>query len=98
MNLKIFCWNVQGLNALDKRMAVKSFIKGVLADIICLQENKVEVSDRGFVRDILGGGALCGLGVFICSLDGRRYSCMLEQSNSDTGGFGGWEFLGFMFV
>ena len=55
MHLKILSWNVRGLNAFDKRMAVKAFIKGVRPNVICLQETKVEEVERGFVRDIWGG-------------------------------------------
>ena len=55
MNLKILCWNVRDLNAANKRMAVKSFVKGIRADVICFQETKVEGVDRGLVQDIWGG-------------------------------------------
>ena len=52
INLKILSWNVRGLNAFEKRMAVKSFVKGVRADVICLQETKMKIVDRGVMRDI----------------------------------------------
>ena len=55
MNLKILCWNVRGLNAANTQMAVKSYVKGIRANVICLQETKVEGVDRGFVWDIWGG-------------------------------------------
>ena len=54
MNLKILCWNVQGLQAQDKRAAVKSFVRGVRADILCLQETKLAMCDRGLIRELWG--------------------------------------------
>ena len=55
MNLKILCWNVRGLNVKDKRMVIKSFVKSVRADIICFQETKMEMVDRGLIWKIWGG-------------------------------------------
>ena len=36
-------------------MVIKSFLKRVRADAICLQETKLEVVDRGLIREIWGG-------------------------------------------
>ena len=40
---------------MDKKMAVKSFVKGVKANVICLQETKVEEMDMGFIQEICRG-------------------------------------------
>ncbi|WMV46346.1 hypothetical protein MTR67_039731 [Solanum verrucosum] len=42
MKFKLVTWNVRGLNDRDKRRLVKSVMKGWNADIICLQETKLE--------------------------------------------------------
>ena len=55
MNLKILCWNVRGLHARDKRATIKTFLKGVRADILCLQETKLASVDRSIVRELWGG-------------------------------------------
>jgi hypothetical protein len=41
MNLKIFSWNVRGLNDSDKRVQIRNLINLWKADVICLQ-NKDE--------------------------------------------------------
>jgi exonuclease III len=42
MNLKILSWNVHGLNDRDKRHQVRYFLKLWGADVICLQETKLD--------------------------------------------------------
>jgi exonuclease III len=42
MNLKFLTWNVRGLNNWEKRICIKNMIKEWQADIICLQETKME--------------------------------------------------------
>ena len=54
MNVKILSWNVRGLNDRDKRLQVRSFIKQWGADIICLQETKIELVSRRLVRSLWG--------------------------------------------
>ena len=54
MILKILSWNVRGLNAVDKRVAVKSIIKKSRADVVCLQETKMEVLGDEVVREVWG--------------------------------------------
>ena len=55
MRLKILSWNVRRLNATEKQMAVRSFLRDVQADVICFQETKREIVDREWVKEIWGG-------------------------------------------
>ena len=52
MNLKILSWNVRGLNEKEKRLKVRNFLRSWRADIVCLQETKLEWVTRGLVRSI----------------------------------------------
>jgi exonuclease III len=54
MNVKILFWNVRGLNDRDKWLQVRSLIKHWGADIICLQETKIELVSRSLVRSLWG--------------------------------------------
>ena len=55
MKLKILTWNVRGLNAADKQMVVRSFLRDVKADVICLQKTKKERAEGDWVKEIWGG-------------------------------------------
>ncbi|XP_028099816.1 uncharacterized protein LOC114299300 [Camellia sinensis] len=55
MKLKVLSWNVRGLYEKDKRLAVRSLLRNVRADVICLQETKMEVLGGDVVREIWGG-------------------------------------------
>ena len=52
MNLKILSWNVRGLNEKEKRIKVRNFLRSWRADIVFLQETKLEWVTRGIVRSI----------------------------------------------
>ena len=54
MNLQILSWNVRGLHERDKRLQIKNLIRMWRADIICMQETKMELITRGFVRSLWG--------------------------------------------
>ena len=54
MNVKILSWNVLGLNDRDKRLQVRSLIKHWGADVICLQETKIELVSRRLGRSLWG--------------------------------------------
>ena len=54
MNLKIISWHVRGLNVRDKRLQVRHMLKLWNADIVCLQETKLDFIDRGVVRSLWG--------------------------------------------
>ena len=55
MNLRIVSWNVRGLNEQDKQLRVKSLIRKWKADFVCLQENKMELINRGVISSLWGG-------------------------------------------
>ena len=42
MKLKLFSWNVRGVNNPDKRNVVRHFIRSQRVDLICLQETKIQ--------------------------------------------------------
>ena len=52
MNLKLISWNVRGLNEVDKRLQIRNLLSSWKADIVCLQETKLEWITRGIVRSI----------------------------------------------
>ena len=54
MNLKIISWNVRGLNEKDKRLQIRNPIRIWRADVICLQETKMKLITRGFIKSIWG--------------------------------------------
>ncbi|WVZ88110.1 hypothetical protein U9M48_034662 [Paspalum notatum var. saurae] len=53
-SLKIISWNVRGLNSRARRDNVRTLVDSVRADIVCLQETKVESVDCGLVFSMLG--------------------------------------------
>ncbi|GMQ05984.1 hypothetical protein CsSME_00050757 [Camellia sinensis var. sinensis] len=55
MRLKLLIWNVRGLNDKGKRAVVRSLLKSARADVMCLQETKMECVGVDVVRDIWGG-------------------------------------------
>ena len=52
MNLKILSWNIRGLNEKEKQLKVCNFLHSWKADIVCLQETKLEWVTRELVRSI----------------------------------------------
>ena len=55
MQLKILSWNVRRMNAVEKQMVVRLFLKNVRADVISLQETKRETVDRDWVKEVWDG-------------------------------------------
>ena len=55
MNLRIVSWNVRGLNELDKWLRVRNLIRNWKADIVCLQETKLELINRDVICSLWGG-------------------------------------------
>ena len=45
MKIKIISWNVRGVNDPEKRRVIKSFLRNNRADLVCLQETKVQQMD-----------------------------------------------------
>ena len=54
MNLKLFYWNVRGLNEVAKRLQFRNLLQAWKVDIVCLRETKLEWITRGIVRSIWG--------------------------------------------
>ncbi|XP_070007559.1 uncharacterized protein [Nicotiana sylvestris] len=55
MRIKVISWNVRGLNDKKKREIIKSQVQNWRADIICMQETKVEGDIEEIIRQICGG-------------------------------------------
>ena len=55
MSLKIISWNVRGLNDGSKRLMVRHLLKQWKADLVCLQETKLQSLSRSVVRSLWGG-------------------------------------------
>jgi exodeoxyribonuclease-3 len=52
MKPKIISWNVRGMNELEKKTKIRRLLREWKADIVCLQETKVEVIIREEVRNV----------------------------------------------
>ena len=42
MRIKILCWNVQGLNDIEKRKLIKGVVRNQKLDLVCLMETNVK--------------------------------------------------------
>ena len=42
MKLKLFSWNVRGVNNPNKRTVIRNFIRSHRVDLVCLQETKIQ--------------------------------------------------------
>ena len=49
-NRNILCWNIRGLNAINKHDAVRNKIEESGCAIVCLQETKIQNLDIPFIR------------------------------------------------
>jgi exonuclease III len=54
MKPKILSWNVRGLNVSVKRLRVRNLLRQWKANIICLQETKLEIISNNIVRSLWG--------------------------------------------
>ncbi|XP_022862145.1 uncharacterized protein LOC111382408 [Olea europaea var. sylvestris] len=52
---KIISWNVRGLNEPGTRLGVRNLLRKWRADLVCLQETKVEDVSRDIVSSLWGG-------------------------------------------
>ena len=52
MQLKIISWNVRSLNDQDKRRQVKHLLKLWQANMICLQETKLDLINRELISSL----------------------------------------------
>lgn len=71
MRVKILNWNEQGLNNKDKRSTLKSLIQKRGADIVCLQETKIESWNPSLIRQIWGNNWLSWAEVKAIGTKGR---------------------------
>lgn len=55
MKLKIVSWNARGLNDMGKKKIVKNQLLDWTADIVCLQEIKLEGDCQDHINQIGGG-------------------------------------------
>ena len=62
MKLKIFSWNVRGMNEGDKRRIIKSMIRSYSADLVCLKETKMQQMNDSLPGEEFGCGEVFGLG------------------------------------
>jgi len=51
---KIVTWNVRGLNSVARQNSVRTFVDAVKADIVCIQETKMEQISRRTLLSSLG--------------------------------------------
>ena len=52
MKLKILSWNVRGVNNSEKRKLIKNFIRTQKADLVCVQETKIQTMSDVIARSI----------------------------------------------
>ncbi|RVW16447.1 Transposon TX1 uncharacterized 149 kDa protein [Vitis vinifera] len=55
MKIKLVSWNVRGANDSSKRKVIKAMIRSQRADLVCIQEMKIQTMTEGVVRS-LGSG------------------------------------------
>jgi exonuclease III len=54
MKPKIISWNVRSLNDKEKRLGIRGLLREWKANIVCLQETKMDVITREVVRSLWG--------------------------------------------
>jgi len=54
MNPRLISWNVRGLNQRSKRLKIRNLLKQWKADIICLQETKLDLISIRIVKSLWG--------------------------------------------
>jgi exonuclease III len=54
MNPRLISWNVRGLNQGGKRLKIINLLRQWRADIICLQETKLQLITNSIVRSLWG--------------------------------------------
>jgi hypothetical protein len=52
--LKIVIWNVHGLNARARRLAIRALLATTNATIVCFQETKINLFHSGLILETLG--------------------------------------------
>ena len=56
-NINFLCWNVRGLNCVNRRSTVHETIAATTCHVACLQETKLDHMDQ-FIASYLGGNRL----------------------------------------
>lgn len=79
MKLKIFSWNVRGINEGDKCKIIKTMIRFHLVDLVRLQEAKVQQRTTCLMRS-LGVGRCLNWGAVDARGTSRGYFGFLGQS------------------
>ena len=67
MKIEIISWNIRGANDRNKRKVIKALIRSQRADLVCLQETKIQDMSRGIVHSLgvgrfLDWGAMSAMG------------------------------------
>ena len=52
MKLKLLSWNVKGANDNNKRKVIKALIRDQKANLVCLQDTKIQEMSIGVVRSL----------------------------------------------
>ena len=52
MKLKLLSWNVRGANDNNKRKGIKALIRDQKANLVCLQDTKIQEMSIGVVRSL----------------------------------------------
>ena len=91
MRIKILCWNVRGLNDIEKRKLIKGVVRNKKPDLVCLMETKVKEMSVQMVNCV-------GVGRFLnwASVDARGAAKglllfwdnrVLEKLEVESGGY-----------
>jgi len=51
---KILIWNVRGLNSTARQDSLRSLVESTKADIVCIQETKMEIISKQILISALG--------------------------------------------
>ena len=52
MKIETISWNIRDVNDPDKRKVIKNFLRRYKADLVCLQETKVQEMNSVMVRSL----------------------------------------------
>ena len=61
MKLKLLSWNVRGANDNNKRKVIKALIRDQKANLVCLQDTKIQEMSIGAVRSLGVAGFWSGV-------------------------------------
>ena len=97
MKIKVISWNVRGVNAPEKRKVIKNFLRNYRADIICLQETKVQEMSVKLARG-LGAGRRWNWKTLNAEGSAGGHPFALGQQSHQFSGFRSWKFLCYVLV